>query len=200
MTRIIAGRARGRRLSVPPAGTRPTSDRVREAMFSALDSERARLGEPWSELRVLDLYAGSGALGLEALSRGAASVLLVERSRAAASVLRANVRAVGLPGADVLVADVRRLATSSATGAAATLVLVDPPYDLTAAELSSTLAQVLAHGWIAPGADVVVERSARDAECPLPDTWTLVRRRDYGETALWYGQAAPAGPTDEEDA
>ena len=116
MTRIIAGSAGGRRLAVPPAGTRPTSDRVREALFSALDSEWRTRGIGWPEVRVLDLYAGSGALGLEALSRGASQAVLVERSRAAAGILRTNVATVDLPGAVVLARDVAQLATTPPPG------------------------------------------------------------------------------------
>lgn len=198
MTRIIAGRAGGRRLAVPASGTRPTSDRVREALFSTLDSDRASRGLAWSKARVLDLFAGSGALGLEALSRGAASVLLVEKSSSAARVLRANVAAVDLPGAEVLVRDVRRLAVTEATLPAATLVFADPPYEWSAEELAELLESAHRHGWIADDADVVVERSGRDEVGPIPSAWDTVRRRDYGDTALWYGRVTTSGA--EEDA
>src|SRR5438067_2074266 len=96
MTRIVAGIAGGRRLRVPPAGTRPTSDRVREALFNML---AARMD--FDGVRVLDLYAGSGALGLEALSRGASHALLVESDRKAAAVVRGNIADLGLPGAEL---------------------------------------------------------------------------------------------------
>ena len=109
MTRIIAGSAGGRRLQVPPKGTRPTSDRVRESCFSSLASALLAEGRSWSELSVLDLYAGSGALGLEALSRGAPFVTLVENSREAVRILRVNVTSVGLAGARVLAGDASRL-------------------------------------------------------------------------------------------
>lgn len=190
MTRVIAGSAGGRRLAVPPAGTRPTSDRVREALFSALDSEWRARGIAWSEVGVLDLYAGSGALGLEALSRGASQAVLVERSRAAAGILRANVATVDLPGAVVLTRDVGQLPATPPPGDPATLVLADPPYEIPASEVARILAALLEAGWIAPDAVVVVERPARDVASPLPDSWTEDRRRAYGDTVLWYGRTA----------
>jgi len=186
MTRIISGAAGGRRLAVPPKGTRPTSDRVREALFSTVDSDLLARGQAWTHVRVLDLYAGSGALGLEALSRGAVSAVLVEKSPAAATILRANVDAVGLSGATVLVRDVGHLTGDPVP---ASLVLVDPPYDTAAAEVSRVLGRLQSQGWIAGDALIVVERSARDDERPLPDTWVVDRRRAYGDTVLWYGHA-----------
>lgn len=197
MTRIIAGAARGRRLAVPPSGTRPTSDRVREALFSAIDSHWAAAGIGWAQVDVLDLFAGTGALGLEALSRGACRAVLVERSRSAARILAANAATVGCPGAEVVVRDAMSLATSPAEGAPAALVLVDPPYDVAAAGLRSMLSGLAGAGWIAEDALVVVERPSRDGESPLPDTWIEDRRRAYGDTALWYGRV-DSGGTDEE--
>lgn len=190
MTRIIAGVAGGRRLAVPPAGTRPTSDRVREALFSALDSEWRARGVTWSQIPVLDLYAGSGALGLEALSRGAPEAVLVEKARPAARVLAANVAAVGCPGAQVVVTDARRLAQTPPVAAPALLVFADPPYDVPAADVGRVLGELVAGGWIAPEAMIVVERPARDEATPLPAGWRQVRRRAYGDTALWYGRSA----------
>ena len=197
MTRIVAGHARGRRLAVPSAGTRPTSDRVREALFSALDSALRADDVAWPDVVVLDLFAGSGALGLEAASRGAARVLLVEKSRPAARVLTANVDAVGGTGVEVLVRDVARLADIPPP-AAATLVLADPPYAWPAVDLAAALARLLAAGWIADGAIVVAERSARDDADPLPSDWPVTARRPYGDTVLWYGRAgSPDGPRPE---
>lgn len=193
MTRIIAGSAGGRRLSVPPAGTRPTSDRVREALFSALDSEWRAREVRWPDVAVLDLYAGSGALGLEALSRGASQAVLVERSRAAAAILRANVAAVDLPGAVVIVRDVGQLPLSPPPGDPATLVLADPPYDVPAGDVARNLAVLQDAGWIGDDAVVVIERPARDALSPLPDSWIEDRRRAYGDTVLWYGRSAANG-------
>jgi 16S rRNA (guanine966-N2)-methyltransferase len=194
MTRIIAGTARGRRLAVPPSGTRPTSDRVREAVFSSVDSELLARGLAWPKVRVLDLYAGTGALGLEALSRGAREAILVERSRSAGRILMANVAAVGCPGAQVLVRDVMHLAEMPAPGAA-DLVFADPPYDVAAGDLRILLALLLRSDWIADGALVVVERPARVRESPCPSDWDEPRRRAYGDTALWYGRAVSVGDT-----
>lgn len=186
MTRIIAGSARGRRLKVPPAGTRPTPDRVRESMFATLD----HMLDGFSGLRVLDLFAGSGALGLEAASRGATEVLLVERDRASAAVARANAGVVGAPGTRVVASPVS--AFLSGAPSEFDLVLADPPYAVTAAEVEAVLARLVA-GWLAPDAVVVVERATRGGEFGWPDGLVALRRSAYGETVLWYGQRAPEG-------
>jgi len=188
MTRIVAGAAKGRRISVPPRGTRPTSDRVRESLFSSLDSELISRDESWSDAVVLDLYAGSGALGLEALSRGARAATFVESDRTAVRVLRDNVAGLDLPGASVVPRRVERLA-DLAPVAPATLVLVDPPYSVDALEIAGSLTRLRQVGWIDEGALLVVERPTRDELSPLPSDWVLVRRRTYGDTALWYGRA-----------
>ena len=185
--RIIAGAARGRALSVPAHGTRPTPDRVREALFSTLQSILIAEDRPWPEIHVIDGYAGSGALGLEALSRGAASVLLVEKRTAAADVIRRNIEKVGLPGARVVVGTVRSLARRAPDGPPADLVLLDPPYETAAAAIAGDLDALLASGWLVPGAIVVVERPAGDEASPM--SWGG-ERRAYGDTALWYGRAA----------
>jgi 16S rRNA (guanine966-N2)-methyltransferase len=183
MTRIIAGVAGGRTLRTPPgSGTRPTSDRVREALFSALDARDAVRGS-----RVLDLYAGSGALGLEAASRGAASVVLVESDRRAADVIARNIRDLGLTGARVLRSAVGALlAAEPGPSDAADLVLVDPPYDVDEDALAVVLRR-LGAGWLAPGGLVVVERSTRSPEPTWPDgIHREVEPRKYGETTIWY--------------
>lgn len=186
MTRIIAGEARGRRLKVPPGTlTRPTSDRVREALFSSLETR----GQ-WEGARVLDLYAGSGALGLEALSRGAGRATLVERDRAALRVLRANVAVVGLPGAEVVAGDVGRIVAAPAP-APYDLVLMDPPYPLGADEVTGVLSALVAAGWCAPGAVLVVERATRSPDLHWPAGLGADGSRTYGETTLWYGRADP---------
>ncbi|TWS25289.1 16S rRNA (guanine(966)-N(2))-methyltransferase RsmD [Tsukamurella sputi] len=186
MTRIIAGAARGRRLAVPPRGTRPTSDRVREALFSALQS---RLD--FDDLAVLDLYAGSGALGFEALSRGAARAVLVDADAKAVAVIDQNARAVGLPGA----AAHRRAARAYLELPAQPydLVFLDPPYDLPADTVDGDVA-ALTGGWLAPGAFVVVERSTRSAGTTWPEGFEPELTRDYGETrveiAVWQDDRA----------
>lgn len=182
---------------MPPSGTRPTSDRVREAVFSALDARDAVRGA-----RVLDLYAGSGALGLEAASRGAASVELVEKSRAAAEVCRRNARAIAkaLPAATVRVhtTSVRAFLTTG-SGAAFELVFADPPYDLEEGELAEMLALLIPR--LAPDATVLVERSSRSPEPAWPTGLRPERRRTYGETVVWTAQAGadqPAAPSQPE--
>ena len=177
MTRIIAGTAGGRRLAVPPKGTRPTSDRVREALFSALEHDPGLGGAA-----VLDLCAGSGALGLEALSRGAAHALLVESDRRAAAVLRRNVADLGLPGAQVRTAPAAAVLGDTAPRAY-DVVLADPPYDVPDAEVAGWLAAAAVHGWLADGAVVVVERRG-GAAFPWPPPLEPVRDRRYGDTVL----------------
>jgi 16S rRNA (guanine966-N2)-methyltransferase len=186
--RIIAGSARGRPLRAPAGkGTRPTSDRTREALFSAVEALLGGLGGR----RVLDLYAGSGAVGLEALSRGAAEVLLVERDAGAVGVIRRNIEAVGLPGATVVGTAAERLVAEAAP-TAYDLVFADAPY---ADDPGPTLSALVAHGWLAPGGVLVVERSTRDAPWRWPDGVTALRDKRYGEATLWYGRRA----VDEED-
>jgi 16S rRNA (guanine966-N2)-methyltransferase len=179
VTRVIAGTAGGRELRTPAGrGTRPTSDRVREALFSALEARDALSGA-----RVLDLYAGSGALGLEAASRGAAEVTLVESDRAAASVIRDNAARLGLQ------VSVLPQTVSSALGGAARpvdLVFLDPPYDLPEESLGADLAVLVSRGWLAEHALVVVERSKRSAEPTWPAGLEPERMKKYGETVVWY--------------
>ena len=186
MTRIVAGLAGGRRLAVPPSGTRPTSDRVREALFAALVHDPGLDGAA-----VLDLCAGSGALGLEALSRGAAHALLVERDRRAGAVLRRNVAELGLAGAEVRIAAVASV-LRGAGARAYDVVLVDPPYDVPDTEIAGWLAEAAAHGWLAPGATVVVERDARTGSFAWPEPLRAVRERRYGDTVLHVGSGYAA--------
>jgi 16S rRNA (guanine966-N2)-methyltransferase len=193
VTRVIAGAARGRRLQVPPGdGTRPTSDRAREALFGTLES----LLGAWAGRRVLDLYAGSGAVGLEALSRGAAHALLVEADGRAARTLAANVATLGLPGAEVRRGRVERVAAHGLPGPAYDVVFADPPYDLTDDELRAVLADL--RPAVADAAVVVVERATRGGAWTWPAGFEEVRSRRYGEATLWYGRATqparrPAG-------
>ncbi|MGW1740865.1 16S rRNA (guanine(966)-N(2))-methyltransferase RsmD [Nocardia sp. NPDC001965] len=191
MTRIVAGKAGGRRLKVPPAGTRPTSDRVREALFSSIEARMDLAG-----VRVLDLYAGSGALGLEALSRGAAAALLVESDRRAAGVLRANIAELGFGDAQVRIGTVAQVLGHSAADAY-DLVFADPPYDLPTAAVQADLTALAAHGWLSEDALLLVERSARSAEIDWPARFEARSARRYGETriesAVYLG-ADRAGP------
>ncbi|PRY45690.1 16S rRNA (guanine966-N2)-methyltransferase [Geodermatophilus tzadiensis] len=182
MTRLISGAAGGRRLRVPPSGVRPTGDRAREGLFNSLGTLLDLEGAA-----VLDLYAGSGALGLEALSRGAAQVVLVENGPRVLPVLRANVAAVGLPGARVVAGPVRGV-LSGPPPARFDLVLADPPYATPAAEVDDVLRALVAGRWLAPGAVVVVERPAREAPGEWPTPLEPIRDRRYGEALLRYGR------------
>jgi 16S rRNA (guanine966-N2)-methyltransferase len=181
VTRIISGRAGGLRLKTPGGpGTRPTSDRVREALFSRLEHLDVLQGA-----RVLDLYAGSGALGLEAASRGAARVLLVESERDAVSVCRANAKAIGLPGIEVRAATVERTVATRPTQPV-DLVLIDPPYDVGEDELAAVLGALVGQEWLSEHALVVVERSSRSPEPRWPIGLEGSGERRYGETRLWF--------------
>jgi len=190
MTRIISGFAGSLTLSVPKSGTRPTSDRVREAIFSALDARNAL-----HDLRALDLYAGSGALGLEAASRGARIVTLVENNYGAAALCRKNAAAVerSAPKSANLKISVSSQAVQSflaATKDGFDIVFIDPPYDLSEAELAqnlSALAPLMADDGL-----VVLERSSRSPEPAWGAHFMLERRKDYGDTTLWY--ASPTVP------
>lgn len=185
MTRIIAGRAGSLVIDVPDAGTRPTSDRVRESLFGALEAADALRGAA-----VLDLYAGSGALALEAMSRGAASADLVEKSARAASVAQRNAGRVAKALATDAAIRVHRSSADAflrATGTTYDLVFLDPPYDVGETELSSTLALLVPR--LAEGADVVIERAARSPEPSLPAGLTSTRSKRYGDTALWWAIA-----------
>jgi 16S rRNA (guanine966-N2)-methyltransferase len=187
VTRIIAGEARGRRLLVPPGKTtRPTSDRAREALFSSLES---LLGCSLAGLRVLDLYAGSGAFGLEALSRGAAHALMVENDERAAAVLRRNVSELGFAGAQVRAERVESL-SKSMPHKPYDVVLADPPYGVEAAAVHRLIAELLEAKWLRPEAIVAVERSSRDEPWIWPEGIDAVRDRKYGEGTLWYGRRA----------
>lgn len=184
MTRVIAGEAGGRRLAVPAgSATRPTSDRAREGLFGTISS----IAGPLSGLRVLDLYAGSGAVGLEALSRGAAHVTLVESAAPALRVIRANVASLGLPGAEVVADRVERFLSQQAVRDVYHVVFADPPYATTGEQITGVLAALAAHGWLASGAVVVVERATRSGPLPWPDEYVPDRARRYGEATFWYG-------------
>jgi 16S rRNA (guanine966-N2)-methyltransferase len=183
--RIIAGEWRGRTLGAPRGrGVRPTPDRVREALFSIL-------GEEPLEGRVLDLFAGTGALGLEALSRGAPEAVFVEQSRTSLKVLEANIAKVGAEErTHVLARSAFSLRREELAGPPISLVLADPPYELV--DLESSRRRVLrmflslaASDILAPGARVVLEHR-RSADAPEAAEWTPIDRREYGDTALTF--------------
>jgi 16S rRNA (guanine966-N2)-methyltransferase len=189
MTRIIAGAHGGRRLAAPAgAQTRPTSDRVREAFFSALETMTDLDGA-----RFADLYAGSGAVGLEALSRGAAFTLLVESDPKAARIIRENIGTLRAGGAARLVTGkVGQVLASPPEGGPFDVVFADPPYALGDDELAEVQRALVDNGWLAGDAVVVLERSTRTTVRGAPLTWvdgiTADRSRRYGETTLWYGR------------
>jgi 16S rRNA (guanine966-N2)-methyltransferase len=163
---------------VPRSGTRPTADRVRESLFNVLTARFDLTG-----LAVLDLYAGSGALGLEALSRGAAAAVFVEANQRAAEVITRNIRELGVRNAAVRRGDV---ATVLAAGAdrPAGLVLADPPYDVGAAEVGAMLAALADGGWVRAGSVAVIERRASSPPTDWPPGWTAWPMRRYGDTRL----------------
>ncbi|MEU8530423.1 MULTISPECIES: 16S rRNA (guanine(966)-N(2))-methyltransferase RsmD [Streptomyces] len=187
MTRVIAGTAGGRRLAVPPGtGTRPTSDRAREGLFSTWEALLGTL----EGVRVADLYAGSGAVGLEALSRGAAHALLVEADQRAARTVRENVRSLGLPGADARTGKAEQIVTGPPPGAPYDLVFLDPPYAVSDDDLREILLTLRSGGWLTGDAVVTVERSTRGGEFLWPAGFEPLRARRYGEGTFWYGRAA----------
>lgn len=180
--RIVGGRFRGRPLAAPKGmTTRPTSDRVRESLFNIL--EHGEAGIDFAGIRVLDLFAGTGALGLEALSRGAAFCLFVEDDAEARGAIRANIEALGLTGqTKVWRRDATKLGPC-APMAPFGLAFADPPYGKGLGE--KALAAASAGGWLAPGATVVLEER-EGLEVALPPGFTLTDRRAYGDTALWF--------------
>ncbi|HKS44020.1 MAG TPA: 16S rRNA (guanine(966)-N(2))-methyltransferase RsmD [Amycolatopsis sp.] len=182
MTRIVAGRAGGRRLKVPSRGTRPTSERVREALFNALEA-----GGELRDARVLDLYAGSGALGLEALSRGASEALFVEADRKAVRVLRENVAEVGL-GGWVRAGNVEMVLAHESPAAPFDIVFADPPYVLDGARISAMLTSLAKGGWIVDDGLVVLERSTRDSEPDWPRGYELIRSMRHGDTVMYWAE------------
>lgn len=181
MTRIIAGRYGGRRIETPKGdGTRPTSDRVREALFSSLESE---LGG-FDELSVLDLFAGSGALGLESLSRGAKHATFVESDARAATVIKRNVTSLGVDNASVLRSTASAFAEQP-IDQRFDVVFIDPPYALATDLVAALVHQLSGHS--ASGALFVVERATRDPFV-WPEGVEGLRSKKYGETTLWYGR------------
>ncbi|RRD48667.1 RsmD family RNA methyltransferase [Arachnia propionica] len=190
MTRVIAGRAKGVRLSAPRSGTRPTSDRVREALFSTLatwfGTAELSAEHHLEGIDVLDLYAGTGAVALEAASRGARRVVAVDSHTA--DVIRANARRARL----VVEVQGSRVEGQLPTGPF-DLVFVDPPYDVASAALDRVLLPLFEPGVLAPRALVVVERSRRSPAPAWPDGLDDTWRRNYGETTLHFAATQQAG-------
>ncbi|MFB9200829.1 16S rRNA (guanine(966)-N(2))-methyltransferase RsmD [Nonomuraea spiralis] len=185
MTRIIAGSAGGRRLAVPPGrGTRPTSDRAREGIFLTLDSLYGL-----REARVLDLYAGSGAVGLESLSRGAAHALLVESDAKAVRTIRANIQSLGLDGAELAADKVERV-LAKPPEEPYDIVFADPPYALGDGEVTRVLELLRDNGWLVEEGLVAFERETRGKPLMWPEGYVEERVRRYGEASVWYGRAA----------
>lgn len=181
MTRIISGFAKGRTIKVPPFGTRPTSDRVREAVFTSLTS---RLGG-FMDLMVLDLFAGSGAFGLEAISRGAKGCVLVEKNPAAAKIISENSKNLGFE-VEVKTADVKTFLRSKPSQTF-DLVFIDPPYEIPNSEVEEVLTLLKVNGHLEPDAQIVVERSARGEQFTWPSGFEPVQERTYGETLVKSG-------------
>ena len=181
MTRIITGSAGGRSLRVPPTGTRPTSDRVREALFSRIDALIDILGS-----RVLDLYAGSGAVGFEAASRGASRVDLVDNSDKASRVITDNLTSLIAAIPNTVVNNHRTTAMGFLESTTETwdIVFLDPPYDTPNTEVEAVIAALVSK--LAPDALVAVERSARDAEPRWPAGIERLNPKTYGETTLYW--------------
>ena len=188
--RVVGGAFKGRALVAPEGqGTRPTSDRARQAVFNIL--EHAAWAEPLQGARVLDLYAGSGALGFEAISRGAAFALFVETDEAARGAIRENADALGLMGRTRVH---RRDATDlgvrpGSAGEAFTLAFLDPPYGQGLGE--QTLSRLLEGNWLAPGALVAFERGSDEPEIDTPG-YERLDARDYGAARVLFLRRLPA--------
>lgn len=185
MTRIVAGIAGGRKLDVPAQGTRPTAERVREALFSALEAVVDIEGA-----RVLDLYAGSGALGLEALSRGAALATFVESDRKAVAVLKRNAKTLGLQGVDVRFSTAQSALIVKPTQPYH-ILFADPPYAVTNAELAAVLNASLV--WLEPESIAVIERATHSGDLEWPPGFEPLRTKRYGDTVLHWGIVTESG-------
>jgi 16S rRNA (guanine966-N2)-methyltransferase len=189
VSRIIAGSRGGRRISMPPGDrTRPTTDRVREALFSAVAAWAGTAAEPAEQslvdLAFCDLYAGSGAVGLEAASRGANPVLLVERDPRTAQLAKDNAKALGLV-IDVVISSVEQLLRRPPVRDF-NVVFADPPYELETAGVSAQLYELVANRWVGPDSLIVVERSRRTPELEWPEVAAKRWTRAYGETTLYF--------------
>lgn len=197
MTRIIAGRAKGRRLVVPARGTRPTSDRVREALFASIEATLLAQGRSWNEVSVCDAWSGSGAIALEAWSRGAQRVLAIDSSRAAVGTIEGNIANLDASGVRVQRTTMSRAVAAPPSGGAFDVLIGDPPYDDTDPSVRAILDAALENGWLVPGALVVIERRSQrgssagsnGGRSPFPERIETEAERSYGDTVLWYGRA-----------
>ncbi|WP_334212582.1 16S rRNA (guanine(966)-N(2))-methyltransferase RsmD [Bifidobacterium pseudocatenulatum] len=186
--RVISGRFKGVALTTPKAGTRPTTDRTKEAIFSHLDS--------WGVLddaRVLDLFAGTGALGIEALSRGARELVAVESSAPAAALIAQTLTALkhnrswelGM-SARVIKARAEKYAACASAVAPFDVIFIDPPYAFETNDCNQLLADLASRELTSSNTVIILERSTRSEEPTAPENWEITDRRDYGETAVYY--------------
>lgn len=183
MTRIIGGDFRGRSLKVPDAETRPTSSRVREAIFSSVEHAVSGL----DDLRVLDLFSGSGAFGIESISRGAAEAVLIEKDLRAADTLHTNVANFGIKKARVVIADAFTDVAQKSGRGTFDVVFIDPPYSFADQDVNSLIANLVSNDWLNDYALIVVERGSR-SQVQWPESVEELRKKVYGDTSIWYGQ------------
>jgi 16S rRNA (guanine966-N2)-methyltransferase len=183
MTRIIGGDFRGRSIKVPDAETRPTSSRVREAIFSSVEHAASGL----DDLRVLDLFSGSGAFGIESISRGAAEAVLIEKDLRAADTLHTNVANFGIKNARVVIADAFTDVAQKSGRGTFDVVFIDPPYSFEDQDVDTLIANLVQNDWLNEYAVIVVERGSR-SQVQWPDSVEELRKKVYGDTSIWYGQ------------
>ena len=183
MTRVIGGDFRGRSIKVPDAETRPTSSRVREAIFSSVEHAVSGL----DDLRVLDLFSGSGAFGIEAISRGATEAVLIEKDLRAADTLHTNVANFGLKNARVVIADAFTDVAQKSGRGSFDVVFIDPPYSIEDEQVNALIGHLAANYWLNEYALIVVERGSR-SQVVWPDSVEELRKKVYGDTSIWYGQ------------
>ena len=184
MTRIIAGDWKGRALQVPPSNTRPTSSRVREAIFSSI----AHQLDSFDGINVLDVYAGSGALGFESLSRGGTRATFIDSDAKACACIEHNAKQLGTT-VSILQRDAMATVANTAD-VAYDLVFIDPPYAVTDDEVATLVANLASNGWLSKDALIVVERS-RNSNFQWPHSVTALSNKSYGDTSIWYGLHTP---------
>jgi 16S rRNA (guanine966-N2)-methyltransferase len=183
MTRIIGGDFRGRSIKVPDAETRPTSSRVREAIFSSVEHAVSGL----DDLRVLDLFSGSGAFGIESISRGAAEAVLIEKDLRAADALHTNVANFGIKNARVVITDAFTDVAQKSGRGTFDVVFIDPPYSFEDEQVNTLIANLVKNDWLNEYALIVVERGSR-SQVQWPESVEELRKKVYGDTSIWYGQ------------